>query len=384
MIGNDLFKIESDVALSENTYRSLIIFYNPLIGPEALYLYQYLLINNDRPNFVELSSLLNSLSISVDKFEKLIKKLNEYKLVTTLKEENTDKYVFILNEPLSVTEFLNDTIFVRDFVQKTSGPYYRSVISKIQFRNKYKNYTDVSHKLNTHVLDKWTYEDEKYIKMPSSTTYNYDNLFDINTFLSKVSTTLFPLSCRTPENLKLIANLADLYDISYKKMAAYLSEAIKNKDKVLDVALLKYKCQSSISDNKGSLKEGYNIPVSTFLMNKQGQKALTPSDKKLISTLKEQYNLNNEVINYLIEFALGNSNNRLINSYLFPIAADLHRNNITTASEAKDFLTNPNNRKKTNKGSSINFPTYENMESKLKVSREEALEAIKRRKGGNK
>ena len=105
MIGNDLFKIESDVSLSENTYKSLIIFYNPLVGPEALYLYQYLIINNDRPNFTELKSLLNSLAMSIDQFEKLVKKLNEYKLVTTLKEENTDKYVFVLNEPLSIYEF---------------------------------------------------------------------------------------------------------------------------------------------------------------------------------------------------------------------------------------------------------------------------------------
>ena len=381
MIGNDLFKIESDVSLSGNTYKSLIIFYNPLVGPEALYLYQYLTINNDRPNFTELKSLLNSLSMSIDKFEKLVKKLNEYKLITTLKEESTDKYVFILNEPLTINEFLNDNIFVRDFVQKTSGEYYRSVLSKIKFKNKYKNFEDVSHKLSKNILDNWTYKDEQYIKMPSSNQYNFGNLFDINTFLKGVSTTLFPLSCRTQENLKLISNLADLYDISYKKMAAYLSEAIKYKDQVLDVALLKYKCQSSINDNIDKETTGYKVPVSTFLMNKQGLKALTPSDKKPLSTLKEEYNLNTEVINYLIEFALTNSNNRLIGNYVFPIASDLHRNNIQTANDAKEFLDKPSNKKKNTKGPVAKLPDYSQIESNIKVTQDEINEALKRRKG---
>lgn len=381
MIGNNLFKIESDVALSSNTYKSLIIFYNPLIGPEALYLYQYLAINNDRNSFVELNNLLNSLAMSIDKFEKLIKKLNEYKLVITLKDDNSDKYVFMLNEPLTINEFINNNIFVRDFIQKTSGEYYQSVLSNLSFKNKYKNYSDVSYKLSKNILNNWTSADEEYLKKPSNNTYEFKNLFNINVFLNNVSTTLFPVKCRTKENLKLIADLADLYDISYQKMAAYLSETIKYKDQVLDLGLLKYKCEHSIPEIKNISPNEYNVPCITFLMNKQNLKTVTPSDKKMLSILSSDYGLNIEVINYLIEYVLESSDNRLIANYVYPIAADLHRNNIQNAKEAKEFLSNPKKKKKATK-STAKLPSYDQMESKIKVTKEEAEEALRRR--GNK
>lgn len=381
MIGNDLFKIESDVALSSNTYKSLIIFYNPLIGPEALYLYQYMTINNDRNSFVELKNLLNSLSMSIDKFEKLLKKLNEYKLVLTLKDDNSNKFVFMLNEPLTINEFINNNIFVRDFIQKTSGEYYQSVLSNLSFKSKYKNYSDVSYKLSKNILNNWTSADEEYLKRPSNNTYEFKNLFNINVFLNNVSTTLFPVKCRTKENLKLIADLADLYDISYQKMAAYLSETIKYKDQVLDLGLLKYKCEHSIPEVKNITPNEYNVPCITFLMNKQNLKSVTPSDKKMLTILNTEYGLNIEVINYLIEYVLDSSDNRLIANYVYPIASDLHRNNIQTAKEAKDFLTNNKKKKKATKNVA-KFPSYDSMESQIKVTKEEAEEAIRRR--GNK
>ena len=378
MIGNDLFKIESDVALSENTYRSLIVFYNPLVGPEALYLYQYLLLNSDKNSFVEINYLLNSLGMSIDKLEKLIRKLNEYKLVITLKDDNADKYVFVLNEPLSLVGFIDNNIFVRDFIQKTSGKYYQSVLSNIQFKNRYKNYSDVSYKLSKDILNKWTYEDEQYLKRPSPASYSYGNLFNINVFLNNVSTTLFPLKCRTKENLKLIADLADLYDISYQKMAGYLSEVIKYKDQVLDLGLLKYKCEHSVPEYRNVSPNEYNVPCITFLMNKQNAKSVTPSDRKLLATLSSDYSLKVEVINYLIEYVLNTNDNRLIGKFVYSLASDLNRNNIDTAEKAKEFLAKPLPTKRKSSGPIAKKPNYDEMDNS-KFNSKDAL-----RKRGNK
>lgn len=378
MVGNSLFKIESSVSLSDNTYKSLLIFYHPLIGSDALYLYQYMVLKGSKSGFVKLNELLNSLSISVDTFEKQLKKLNEYKLVNTLKDDNDDRYVFLLNDPLSLGAFINNNVFVRDFIQKTSGEYYRSVISDLRFKGKYKNFSDVSYKLDKGILNNWTYEDEKYIQKQPVESYNFNTIFDIDVFLNNVSTTLFPLRCRSKENLKLIAEFADLYDISYQKMAEYLSEVITHKDQTLDLNLLRYKCERSLGEYKTVAGDDYRVACTTFLMNKQNAKSLTPEDKKIITLLNRDYGLKVEVINYLLEYSLLNCDNRLIQKYIFSIAADLHRNNIETAEQAKLFL-NSTKSKKSN-SSALKKPDYKNINSKINVNLEDAKKAIRNRR----
>lgn len=370
MVGNSLFKIESSVSLSENTYKSLLIFYHPLIGSDALYLYQYMVLKGSKSSFVSLNDLLNSLAISVDSFEKQLRKLNEYKLVTTLKDDEDDRYVFFLNDPLSTYDFVNNNVFVRDFVKKTSGEYYQSVTSDLRFKGKYKNFSDVSYKLDKSILNNWTYEDEKYLSNRSNNSYDFNTFFNIEVFLSNVSTTLFPIKCRTKENLKIIAEFADLYDISYQKMAEYLSEVITHKDQVLDLNLLRYKCERNLGEFKTISLSDYRVPCTTFLMNKQNSKSLTPIDKKIITVLNRDYLLKVEVINYLLEYSLNVCDNRLIQKYIFQLASDLHRNNIETAEQAKLFL----NGSKTKKTSSnqARRPNYKELANKLKSGKKES------------
>ena len=44
MLGNDFYKVEVNCELSNERLKSLIFFYGPLIGNDALVLYQYLIL----------------------------------------------------------------------------------------------------------------------------------------------------------------------------------------------------------------------------------------------------------------------------------------------------------------------------------------------------
>lgn len=378
MVGNDLFKVESNISLSNDTYKSLILFYYPLVGADAIYLYQYLIVKENRNAFVEISALLNSLSISIDRFEKSLKRLNEYKLIKTYKENNNDKYILKLLSPLTMNEFINSNVFNRDFIQKTSGPYYQSIVSDLKVEIDLKNYTDVSYKLSSKVLDNWTYDNEKYLKPIAKKKHNFNTIFDIDKFLDGVSFTLFPHACRTEENLKLIAELADLYDINYKKMKEYISEVIKYKDQVLDVNLLKYKCQASVQEFRKVSSGTYSVSCTIFLMNKQNAKDVTPYDKKILGSLSIDYGLNAEVINTLVEYCLNTCDNRLIEKFIYPTASDLHRNNIETHEQAKEFLN-----KKYKKNSKLSTKVnYDDIKSTVDI---DALKKeIELKKRGNK
>lgn len=339
MLGRDLFKVESNVELSHERLKSLVLFYNPLIGNDALALYEFLAIKGTSGSFEELNKLLNSLCISIDSLQERINSLNELKLLKTLKAKEENKYIFVLNNPLTQEEFIKNEIFVRDFILKTSGEYYQSLLIDYRVFDTHKDFEDVSKKLDPNVLSNWSQNDEKYlVSNIKKEEYDFNTLFNVNDFLKGVSTTLFPLRFRSEENLKLIATLADLYNVSYEKMKSYIIKIAPSGSDKFDTNLLTYLCESSISEYK-NIKPGiYNVPCVLFLMNKQNGKEVSKYDRKILQSLAKNYHLTAEVINVLIEYTLKNCDNLLIEKYLYSIASDLNRNDIKTAEKALERL----------------------------------------------
>ena len=339
MLGNDLFKVEADLDLSYKRRKSLILFYGPLIGNDAFYLYEFLSIKGTSFSFEEINKLLNSLRISIDDFEECLNKLNQYKLLKTLKKKDENKYIFVLDNPKTQEEFIKDDLLVREFILKVGGPYYQMLVSDIRDYSKHKGFEDVSAKLDVNDLNMWSRDDETYLSGSKSEEYNFDTFFDINVFLKDISNTLLPLKYRTVDNLKEIATLADLYNVSYDKMRIIIGEVLKRDSTSLDLNLLKYKCQNTIPEYHFVENGRYDIPCELFLMNKQDGKNISSYDKKIIYKLSSEYYLKPCVINVLLEYALNNCDNRLLENYLYPIASDLHRNNVQSANEALERLS---------------------------------------------
>lgn len=339
MLGRDLFKVESNVDLSLERFKSLVLFYCPLIGNDSLALYEFFSVKGTSGSFEELNKVLNSLCISIDSFEERIKKLNEYKLVKTLKATNENKYIFVLSSPLTISEFIKNEIFVREFILKTSGEYYQSLLINYRTFNNDKDFEDISSKLDPNNLSKWSINDEKYlVNNARKDVYDFNTFFDINAFLADVSTTLLPLRFRSEENLRLIASLADLYNVSVEKMRFYLTQVAKTNSDSFNSNLLTYLCENSICDYKTIGQGIYNVPCVLFLMNKQNGKEVSKYDRKIINSLAYNYHLKPEVINVLIEYTLNNCDNHLIEKYLYSIASDLNRNDVDTAKKALDRL----------------------------------------------
>ena len=361
MLGKDLFKVEVNSELTSDRFKSLVLFYGPLIGSDALYLYEFLLTKGTNFGFDEISKLLNSLLMPIDKFEELLSKLNEYKLIKTLKAKDEDKYVFVLNTPLSFDEFIKDDILVRDFILKTSGEYYQSLLSNIREKFNSKDYIDVSKKIDPSILSNWNHTNEAYLNAVNhQNVYDFNTFFNVNDFLNDVSTTLLPLKYRTEENLREMALLADLYNISYEKMRTFLPRIAKTESNDFDLSLLRYLCENSNPEFKTIEDGDYNVPCELFLMNKQDGKVVTPSDKRIIYNLYHDYHLAPNVINVLLEHALNNSNNTLIEKYLYAIASDLHRNNIEDTNKALERLNKYEPKSKVKKESIPVYSTDDN------------------------
>ena len=246
MLGKDYYRIETDVELSSEKLKSLVFFYGPLIGCEALNLYEYLVLKGSSIGYAKLNDLLQELNLSIDHFEELIGHMNEFRLLKTLKKE--DHYIFVLQAPLDMNEFIKDDIFVRYFILKTSGANYQKLISTLVEPDEHRDFENVSKTLASEALSGWTKSDETYInksRKSKKEKYDFNTLFDINVFLKDISPTLFPMRFRTRNNLEKIAIYGDLYDVSYDRMRVYLAQVSDFDADSFDLKKLEKACMSS-------------------------------------------------------------------------------------------------------------------------------------------
>ncbi len=336
MLGKERYKTDIRCELSNEHLRSLVFFYAPLIGNDALLLYEYFVLKGSQLSFEEINDVLTSLNIPIDLFERDLELLNMFRLVRTLKQE--DRYILIFNEPMKMAEFIRDDILVREFIMKTSGNYYRQVISLMKGMDNYYGYQDVSKVLSVNDLSKWTMSNEKDLESSNPIRYNYNTLFDINAFLKDVSSLMFPMRYRTDEVLRNIAVLADLYGISYDKMRSYVAAAVNRSKEDFNLKELRYLCMNSRIDYQKVKEDEYDVDCQTYLMSLQDGKEVTDYDKKILYNLAFKYHLNKGVINVLIRHTLNTCNNRLLENYLYPIASDFHRNDVNDPQKALQRL----------------------------------------------
>ena len=370
MLGKDYYRIETDVELSGEKLKSLVFFYGPLIGCEALNLYEYLVLKGSSIGYAKLNDLLQELNLSIDHFEELIGHMNEFRLLKTLKKE--DHYIFALQAPLDMNEFIKDDIFVRYFILKTSGANYQRLISTLVEPDEHRDFENVSKTLTSEALSGWTKSDETYInksRKSKKEKYDFNTLFDINVFLKDISPTLFPMRFRTRNNLEKIAIYGDLYDVSYDRMRVYLAQVSDFDADSFDLKKLEKVCMSSSGNYEKIEKGRYDVPCVRFLMSLQDGKEVTESDRYLLSKLSAKYHLSAPVINVLVEYGLKNCDNRLVEKYLTKTAADLHRNDINTADEALKWLYNSGEKRSEDK-----LPSYDTSNNtSLSESDEEEL-----------
>lgn len=364
MLGKDLYKIDNRVEITNDETKSLSIFYRPLLGCHSYAFYMNLIYTNTFIEYKEINELCKIMNISVDKLEQCLTVLNKYKLVKTLKSKDENKFIFIPQKPLGTLAFIKDDLYVRTFILKVGGPYFQEICASLNYQNAHHDgFVDVSKKLESDSLDSWTKEDESYLKTASlNKEYKINSIFDINYFLKDISNNLFPMKYRTFENLKEIASLADLYNVSYDKMRTYLPRVLRSDSNCFDLKLLRTLCISSHSDYTKIESNNYNVPCVLFLMNLQDGKEVTDYDKRILYNLANKYYLEPGVINVLIEHCLKNSDNRLIEKYVYQLASDLHRNDIKIPERAIERLDKHKNLK--NIGNTM--PNYEKIESENK------------------
>ena len=354
MLARETICIENPRELTSEKLKSLLCLYAPLVSRSAVCLYQLLCLDDGQPKTV--GDLLEVSLLNIEQFERDLKKLNEYRLVTTWQKE--DSYLLVLESPLTRSDFLRHEIYGRLLAREIGGDAFRRRCSEVRFPASHSAYQDVSARLDLSPLSSWNKALEAQYKPAKEDTFAIDSLFDIRRFLREASPILFPLSQRTPENLKAIASCADTFGISQDRMRILLERSYKENGE-LDLAKLKRLCMNAQPQAEASAPGDYNVPCLRFLMNKQPGSEITPFDKKILDSLVNEYHLPPAVVNVLVEHALEVCDNRLYKNYVDPVAADLNRNGIKDPLKAKEYLNKE--KKETPRPAAYKdvLPTYE-------------------------
>lgn len=347
----DRLKLELHGTMTMELFTSLQMLYAPLLGQDAMTLYQSLLALAALPNTIRNHLLISKISgLRAERIEVLREILEQYLLIKTYYDGTKNAYVYALYVPKEPGEFLRHDVFGRLYMKKMGKQVYE--FARKSFATNYEDkskYQEISSSMRNLLID-WDEQKEANFAdlKPKQAIHKVPIDFNFDIFLSGLSTMLLPASQRTAENLAFIAEKASLYGISEKDMQQLVGKSMNLKTNTLDRNKLVHLMQKAKKEFTKTFDDPYQMPPIRFLQEKQNGIAVSSADQHLIDQiLLEKYHLRPEVINVLIEYVLERCNQMLSKAYVEKVAATWVRLGVDSKEKAQEAIANEQKPNKT-------------------------------------
>ena len=371
----DRYVIYNKTILTEFDHKTLIAFYEPIIGHLAVSL--YLTLENDLDNLGQVSRefnhhhLMSILKCRLDVLKSARESLEAVGLLKTyFKSGNVGSYIYELYSPLSPVEFLAHPILsvvLYNNIGASEYEYLKKMYQKLRIDTK--EYTDISKRI-----------DEVYTAVAGSSVA-FDSInrsvgdiecaeqVDFDLIISSIPKGIINDKAFNKGVRKLINQLAFVYKIDSLKMME-LIRSVLNEFGMIDKNALRLAARKMYQFNNGALPtliyrsqpeylktpagdnsmrgkiiqafESIN-PVDFLRVKYRGVKP-TNADIKIIEMLIIDLELPPAVVNVLLDYVLRKNNNRLSKGYIETIAGQWKRAGLTNASDAMDFAERENKR----------------------------------------
>ena len=379
----DKLTIEIQESISEESFIVLSMLYYPLIKEKAFLLYHLLLSLCENHTTFENHRIIHAISgFSMEVIEKERKQLEKYQLLKTYYDAIKNQYLYVLIPPKKGVDFLEHEVFGRMYLNEMGEQVVK--FQKLNFFPKLidkKQYHDISACMDDVLGDDWNdsfenvYQqvknDIKKEKLDFSVIFNYDE------FQQGLSDLIWPKQNRTKKAMEEIGKIATIYGVSPKQMKVIVAKSYSQKAKQLDMKLVREKAAQSRAKFETKEKNVYKWPPIRFLQNKQNGTPVSKADAQTIQILIEDYKLNPEVCNVLIEYVLTTSDQKFVRNYVESIAASWVRAKVDTYEKALERT----NDKPVKTSSKIKVKA-DVKETKISdVERKKILEDIKQMKG---
>ena len=382
----DFYCVYNDYDISKRT-KELNLLYLPLLGNDAISLYQFLgskmlSDKNLSKNYLHYD-ILDNLALSNHKFMVSRKKLEAMGLIQSFYIDNAGvgQFVYKIKEALDFTTFFNTPVLAQLLENTLGSSEYKEIVNyysfdKVSFRSFEEitaKFSDVFHLENLNDFS-FDYLSNKKSSGPNFDEYYFDfdklNYYLANSYLTEVISN---------DDIKnKILGLAHIYKMDPQDMAKAIEKSVEISNgaseiniKILtnyiiqlnvnvrkqEVPTLERMVNKNLSSTKDKheteedlfIKEVDNTNFITFL-NKQKGIVVSNIDAKNISDLQSKYNFPTGVLNILLEYSINQTGKNSIPhiNYIDKIASSWSAQKLLGAKDAIDFVRNNRNYKQNN------------------------------------
>src|SRR5690625_785226 len=353
--------------------KSLTHLYQPLIGLEAIMLYQTLLHEidlqtHDEPDMQTHHTLMNYLDLPLDTIYEARLKLEAIGLLKTYEHESNKQrtYVYILQSPYAPEHFFQDVMLTELLYHHLGQAKYDLLKNKYDRRQDNPLGIEITASFNDvfgTVQPSFTVENQTKVmnEQPKGPEVEQIDFSWLETMLQQRMISVE--SVLTEDNKNIISTMTFLYDLEPNQVEKAVLWAL-NEENRLDVTEFKAACHDIFKTNRQhtppialQLKQHekqeevkqpqskeeqliarlQTISPKQLLEDLSSGKQASEQDMKLIRDVMTEQGLPTPVMNVLIHFVLLQTNMKLSRAYLAKIASHWSRANLTTAKEAMQF-----------------------------------------------
>ncbi|MFG6116483.1 replication initiation and membrane attachment family protein [Halobacillus sp. MO56] len=375
----DGYSVQLNGVVPRDFGMSLSHLYQPIIGMEAITLYQTLLSEHDLSSKPEIHShhtLMNYLAVPLDHIYEARRKLEAIGLMQTFstEEEGRTCYIYELQPPFSPEQFFYDDMLslllnhelgadkysrLRDRFLKEKYPLEQCENVTASFDEIFHGYQKSGPAFTARMPEKET----NIVKLQTASgPYLENDRIDFTYIYQSLKEKMYPAEkILTVRHKRIMMQLASLYDLSSQELEKAIGWAL-NEENQLIVEELKEACHD-LSPKKGkvtSLKtiekkekvtedpnvDGNATKEDQFIamLERKSPKELledlssgneaSAQDLKLIRDVMTEQGLSPGVMNVLVHYVLLKTDMKLSKAYLEKIASHWARKNVTTVRQA--------------------------------------------------
>jgi replication initiation and membrane attachment protein len=310
-----------DKFIVENTlewvdFKPLFKVYQRVLGPSALNLYGYLFYDNSPKNEKTHQDLCEDLNITLAKLDHDFERLEQLNLIDIyIKYASENHYVYKINAPLTILEFLKNDVFGRLFLKLVGPSQYEFLLEEASSQClSIEGYEPIKHALDKTFMQTWSAREENSFSGITETVKTRSDLnFDIRNFLSECSLLLFPKRYRTEQAIESIKEIGSVYGISVSRMIELVGKCYTENETTLNIKKLRKMASNEMVQDYPSVESVYDYPPVLFLKKLRKDIEPTALEKYLLNQLIGTMGLNPQVVNVLIESSY-KANNQTINT----------------------------------------------------------------------
>ncbi len=364
----DTYTVINKTILDDNDHKILTMLYQPIIGYQAVSLYESLKDDLDKQGIISEEythhHLMSTMQLSLTEIVIAREKLEGIGLLKTyVKEENTNNYVYLLYSPLTQEEIFNHPILNIVLYNNVGKQEYDKLINYFKVpRINLRGFNDITKSFDEvfSSIEKISMDTITDITKKQSNNIEISKGIDFNELIASIPQSELNDKTFTDETKSLINSLCFTYNIKTYDMVNLVRDSLNEKG-LIDKNSLRKSCRNYYQfehdgslptliykkqpeylkkpdgDNSKWAKMVYtfeNITPYELLRAKYKGAEPTDRDKRLIESLLIDQKLSAGVVNVIIAYTLKTNNEKLTKSYVETIAGQLKRLNVETVEEA--------------------------------------------------